>query len=138
MQTSRDSCYEDRATASKKEAARLSQLLSVKASFNCNGFCQISRFIHIASTGKSCIVSKELQGVDGEDRRQFLICSWDGNHAVGVLCQLRITIHANADDDSTAALDFLQVADGLFVDMRLGSKNNNRYPLLNQGKGPVL
>ena len=103
-----------------------------------NRFRQVSRFIHIASTGKSCIVSKELQGDDGEDRRQFLICSWDGNHAVGVLCQLRITIHANADDDSTAALDFLQVADGLFVDMRLGSKNSNRYPLFTQGKGPVL
>ena len=97
--------------------------------FDGDGLREIARLVHIAAARNCSIVGKQLQRDDGEDRHDEFIRRRHMHDMIDVFLKLYIAFRGNADNDSVARLDLLDIGERLFIDITLRRKCNDGRPM---------
>ena len=106
--------------------------------FHRNGFCQVSRLIHITATSHCHIVSKQLQRNDRQGIGKVRIRLGNVYHIIRCLLDGFVALDGNRHDKSASCLYLYHITDGLLEQSRLGCQSHYQGAIFDQGNGAML
>lgn len=106
--------------------------------FNGYGLCQVSRLIYIAAQFNGGVVSKQLHRDNRQRRGEQIRSIRNIEYLIRNAFHIGTAFAHNGNHISAAGLDFLYIADKLFIQRLLGCDSNNQSTFLNQGNGAML